>query len=130
MTQGHKTILMLVLISYFPMFKPLLQLYLLDFQDQDVTRRFKDNDPIGRVACQLLERALEYELEHYTDYKTAMDSAVFDRMIGGRGTAWVRYEPHIVAKQQGLPEDGYEVSEVVEGMDEEDENGQEPSEEI
>ena len=84
----------------------------------DVTRRFKDNDPIGRVACMLLERALEYELEHYSDYKTAMDSSVFDRMIGGRGTAWVRYEPHIVASEQGLPEDGYEVSDVVDDMDE------------
>jgi hypothetical protein len=84
----------------------------------DVTRRFKDNDPIGRVACMLLERALEYELEHYTDYKTAMDSSVFDRMIGGRGTAWIRYEPHIVASEQGLPEDGLEVSDVVDDMDE------------
>ena len=84
----------------------------------DVTRRFKDNDPIGRVACMLLERALEYELEHYTDYKTAMDSSVFDRMIGGRGTAWVRYEPHIVASEQELPEDGLEVSDVVDDMDE------------
>jgi hypothetical protein len=77
----------------------------------DVTRRFKDNDPIGRVACMMLERALEYELEHYSDYKTAMDSAVFDRMIGGRGTAWVRYEPHIVADEQGLPEDGLQITE-------------------
>jgi len=84
----------------------------------DVTRRFKDNDPIGRVACMLLERALEYELEHYSDYKTAMDSSVFDRMIGGRGTAWVRYEPHIVASEQDLPEDGLEVSDVVDDMDE------------
>ena len=84
----------------------------------DVTRRFKDNDPIGRVACMLLERALEYELEHYTDYKTAMDSSVFDRMIGGRGTSWIRYEPHFVASEQGLPEDGLEVSDVVDDMDE------------
>ena len=79
----------------------------------DVTRRFKDNDPIGRVACMMLERALEYELEHYSDYKTAMDSAVFDRMIGGRGTAWVRYEPHIVADEQGLPEDGLQITEDI-----------------
>jgi len=91
----------------------------------DVTRRFKDNDPIGRVACMLLERALEYELEHYSDYKTAMDSSVFDRMIGGRGTAWVRYEPHIVASEQRLPEDGLEVSDVVDDMDESPDETQE-----
>ncbi len=68
----------------------------------DVSRRFRDNDPIGRVASTMLERALEYEIEHYSDYKSAMDNAVFDRLLGGRGTAWVRYEPHIVAEQNDL----------------------------
>ena len=79
----------------------------------DVSRRFRDNDPVGRVACMLLERALEYELEHYTDYKSAMKNSVFDRLLGGRGTAWIRYEPHI-AKKAGEPDDGYEVTEDVE----------------
>ena len=68
----------------------------------DVSRRFRDNDPIGRVASMMLERALEYEIEHYSDYKSAMDNAVLDRLLGGRGTAWVRYEPHIVAEQNDL----------------------------
>ena len=84
----------------------------------DVSRRFRDNDPIGRVASMMLERALEFELEHYTDYKSAMDSVVFDRMIGGRGTAWVRYEPHIVADEKGMPEDGLQVSEDIDEVDE------------
>jgi hypothetical protein len=84
----------------------------------DVSRRFRDNDPIGRVASMMLERALEFELEHYTDYKSAMDSVVFDRMIGGRGTAWVRYEPHIVAGEKGMPEDGVQVTEDVDEADE------------
>jgi hypothetical protein len=78
----------------------------------DVSRRFRDNDPIGRVASMMLERALEFELEHYTDYKSAMNNAVLDRLLGGRGVAWVRYEPHIVgAKEVDEPEDGYEVTE-------------------
>ena len=68
----------------------------------DVSRRFRDNDPIGRVASMMLERALEYEIEHYSDYRSAMDNAVLDRLLGGRGTAWVRYEPHIVAEQNDL----------------------------
>jgi hypothetical protein len=84
----------------------------------DVSRRFRDNDPIGRVASMMLERALEYELEHYTDYKSAMDSVVFDRMIGGRGTAWVRYEPHIVAGEKGFPEDGVQITEDIDEADE------------
>jgi hypothetical protein len=85
----------------------------------DVSRRFRDNDPVGRVASMMLERALDYELEHYTDYKSSMDSVVFDRMIGGRGTAWVRYEPHIIAEQRpNTPEDGLQVTEDIDEADE------------
>ena len=81
----------------------------------DVSRRFRDNDPIGRVASLMLERALEFELEHYGDYKSAMNNAVLDRLLGGRGVAWVRYEPHIVGEAEGnpegIPEDGLEITE-------------------
>jgi hypothetical protein len=82
----------------------------------DVSRRFRDNDPIGRVASMMLERALEFELEHYGDYKSAMNNAVLDRLLGGRGTAWVRYEPHIIGEEAGMtdgdtPDDGLQVTE-------------------
>jgi hypothetical protein len=81
----------------------------------DVSRRFRDNDPIGRVASTMLERALEYEIEHYGDYASAMKQAVQDRLLGGRGTAWVRYEPHIVGQEggmgEGAPDDGFQVTE-------------------
>jgi hypothetical protein len=81
----------------------------------DVSRRFRDNDPIGRVASMMLERALEYEIEHYQDYASAMKQAVQDRLLGGRGTAWVRYEPHIVGMAGGeaedMPDDGLQVTE-------------------
>jgi hypothetical protein len=81
----------------------------------DVTRRFRDNDPVGRVASMMLERALEFEIEHYGDYASAMKQAVQDRLLGGRGTAWVRYEPHIVGQMggeaNGAPEDGFQVTE-------------------
>jgi hypothetical protein len=82
----------------------------------DVSRRFRDNDPIGRVASMMLERALEFEIEHYGDYKSAMNNAVLDRLLGGRGVAWVRYEPHIVGEESGMtdgdtPDDGLQVSE-------------------
>jgi len=79
----------------------------------DVSRRFRDNDPIGRVASMLLERALEFEIEHYGDYKSAMVNCVTDRLLGGRGTAWVRYEPHFMAKKEKEPEDGWELSETI-----------------
>jgi hypothetical protein len=83
----------------------------------DVSRRFRDNDPIGRVASMMLERALEYEVEHYGDYASAMKQAVQDRLLGGRGTAWVRYEPHIVGQEGGeaedMPDDGLQVTEDI-----------------
>jgi hypothetical protein len=83
----------------------------------DVSRRFRDNDPIGRVASMMLERALEYEIEHYGDYASAMKQAVQDRLLGGRGTAWVRYEPHIVGEMGGeaedMPEDGLQITEDI-----------------
>lgn len=74
-------------------------------------RRFGDNDPVGRVAGQLIERALDYEIEHYPDFRSTMKYAVEDRFLGGRGTAWVRYEPHV--RQVEQPE-GVQVTEDVE----------------
>ena len=83
----------------------------------DVSRRFRDNDPIGRVASMMLERALEYEIEHYGDYASAMKQSVQDRLLGGRGTSWVRYEPHIVGEAagegEGAPDDGYQITEDI-----------------
>jgi len=82
----------------------------------DVSRRFRDNDPIGRVASMMLERALEFEIEHYGDYKSAMNNAVLDRLLGGRGVSWVRYEPHIVGSDSEnepnpMDDDGFQVTE-------------------
>jgi len=68
----------------------------------DVSRRFKDNDPVARVAGLLLERALEFEVETYNDFQLSMLHVVYDRFLGGRGTAWVRYHP--VTKELQLPD--------------------------
>lgn len=81
----------------------------------DVSRRFRDNDPVGRVAALILERALEFEVEHYPDYRSAMKNSVQDRFLGGRGVAWVRYEPHI-SREPGIPEDGVQVTEDADAL--------------
>jgi hypothetical protein len=80
----------------------------------DVTRRFGDNDQVGRVAALIMERALDFEIEHYPDFRATMTHAVEDRFLGGRGVAWVRYEPHVRAQELGEPEDGLEVTSEVE----------------
>ena len=77
----------------------------------DVSRRFRDNDPVGRVAALILERALEFEIDHYPDYRAAMENSVLDRFLGGRGVSWIRYEPHFKAAEEGLPEDGVQITE-------------------
>ncbi len=85
----------------------------------DVARRFNDSDPVGRVSSLVLERALEYEVTHYADYRATMRQCVHDRFLGGRGTAWARYEPHIKAAQEQLPIDGAEVTEDIDSPKEE-----------
>lgn len=84
----------------------------------DVSRRFRDNDPVARVAALIVERALEFDIQHYPDYRSTLKQDVTDRFLGGRGTAWVRYEPHIRAKA-GMPTDGLEVTEDVDPPEEE-----------
>jgi len=78
----------------------------------DITRRFGDNDQVGRVAAQLIERALDFEIEHYPDFRGTMRYCVEDRFLGGRGVAWVRYEPHVAP--QGIGDDGLEITEDIE----------------
>lgn len=58
----------------------------------EVERRNKDKDPVGRTASQILERALQYEIDHYTDFDSALRNCVMDRLLPGRGVAWVRFD--------------------------------------
>ena len=61
----------------------------------EVSRRFKDKNDVGRVASMILERVIDYELRQYSDYNSALSNAVDDRLLPGRGVAWIRYEPKI-----------------------------------
>ena len=81
----------------------------------DVSRRFRDNDPVGRVSSLILERGLDYEVGHYSDYRATLKACVLDRFLGGRATAWVRYEPHFRSVEQ--PQ-GDQITEDVEAQDE------------
>lgn len=56
-----------------------------------VSRRFNDADPVARCASIMIERAVDVELEKY-DIGAVVRPAVEDRLLPGRGTAWVRYE--------------------------------------
>lgn len=60
----------------------------------EVERSFKDEDPVGREAAEVLERCLEFCIKSQS-FKDIMRSAVLDRFLPGRGVVWVRYVPHI-----------------------------------
>jgi len=55
-------------------------------------RRFKDKDPVGRGAAQMLERALRNEME-VCGFDESIRQALRDYLLPGRGSVWVRYEP-------------------------------------
>jgi hypothetical protein len=58
-----------------------------------VQRRHKDADPIGRLACKIAERAASFHISSQEDrFNYVMDAAVEDRLLPGRGVAWVRYD--------------------------------------
>ncbi len=82
----------------------------------EVSRRHKDKDPVGRVASELLERALVFESEHYSDVHNAINLAVDDELLAGRGTIWARFDARIDLQTQGSegdpPPDGEESTDV------------------
>ncbi len=61
----------------------------------EVSRRFDDQNDIARVASTILERVLSYEITQYPDFHATISNVVDDRLLPGRGVAWVRYEPII-----------------------------------
>lgn len=55
-------------------------------------RRYKDQDPVGRCASEIIQRCLQYEIDNCPDYDTGLRNAILDRLLSGRGVAWVRFE--------------------------------------
>ena len=88
----------------------------------DVSRRFRDQDPVGRVSALMLERGLEFETQHYPDYRDTMVQCVRDRFLGGRGTAWIRYEPHFKTGEavESVEPEGEQITEDVEAAEPEE----------
>ena len=83
----------------------------------DVSRRHKDNDPVSRVASMLLERALDFEISNTEDFYHSLNSCVYDRFLGGRGTSWIRYEPIIETDDTFISEDELDSDSVSEYLD-------------
>jgi hypothetical protein len=58
-----------------------------------VERTFKDSDPMGRLAAEVAERALTYQLQRQQErFNYVMRAVVQDRLLPGRGQACVHYK--------------------------------------
>lgn len=57
-----------------------------------VQRRYLDKDPVGRIACRIQQRALQYQIDA-GEFNDTMESCVKDYLLAGRGTMWFRYSP-------------------------------------
>lgn len=65
-----------------------------------VTRRFRDEDAVAKIASEVLERALSYSIEAY-DFDGRLQLARNDLLLPGRGQLWVRYIPTMRKVDQG-----------------------------
>lgn len=65
----------------------------------DIERRFKDDDVLGRVTSDVLERCTSYQVN--SRFSDAIKHALQDRLLPGRGVTWVRYEPHFRDAEMG-----------------------------
>lgn len=84
----------------------------------DIQRRFKDDDVLGRVTSDVLERCTSYQVN--SKFSDTVKHCLQDRLLPGRGVSWVRYEP----TYQDIPVP--EITDVVYP----DEDDQEPLQEV
>jgi len=70
-----------------------------------VSRRYRDKDPVGRLAAEILERASGFEFERM-NLDSVLRAVRDDLLLPGRGAAWVRYEAEIEG-DEGEEDDDY-----------------------
>ena len=67
-----------------------------------VRRRYRDKDVVGRIAAEMLERAIRTDMEN--DERAGhpmhgvLDKAALDMLLIARGVAWNRYDPEILGE--------------------------------
>ena len=85
-----------------------------------VTRRFKDfDDPIGRVAAQMLQRSITQDLDDPRDtFDSTMRHCVQDRLVPGLGQAWLRLENTLETTEDVLPDPNPESEAEADAEDE------------
>ena len=81
-----------------------------------VQRRFKDDDPLGKLASDANRRMLDYHLDtNKEDYETlndAMGAAVLDALLPGRGMVQAKYDATFVPIDEPRPPDEHDDTPV------------------
>lgn len=82
----------------------------------NVQRRYKDKDPVGRVAGIILERNLDFFIDK-PDFEETTRQCRDDYLLLGQGVQWRRYVPHMAnlpkrigLKQKTIADQGVQVS--------------------
>lgn len=64
-----------------------------------VGRRYKDSDPVGRYASEVLERSINFTTDE-DGFADRMKLIRDDYLLIGRGSAWLRFVPHVADNQE------------------------------
>ena len=84
-----------------------------------VQRRFKDEDPLGKLASTAAQRTLEYLVDDgnaiYTPFDDLMKSAVLEALVPGRGMTRFKYDAAIETEQNEQAADTSEPPEEEQG---------------
>ena len=77
-----------------------------------VERKEKANDPVQSVACQILEKALEWNIGQF-DFDGVIKYARNDYLLGGMGLLYEKYAPTFkMVEQAVVSENGIEVTQA------------------
>lgn len=70
-----------------------------------VSRRYKDDDPLGKVVSETAQRMLEYlidtDVDEYEKFEEAISDTVLDAILPGRGVTQIKYEAEIISEGEG-----------------------------
>jgi len=71
----------------------------------DVRRRFRDDDPVGKITSQILERCLEFQTDT-EQFMGCVKQDVLDAILPGRGVSRIKYVPALVPGPAQPPVEG------------------------
>lgn len=69
-----------------------------------IQRRYKDDDPLGKIASDAGQRMLEYlmdtDSDEYEKFSDALENAVLDGLLPGRGITSIKYTANVIEDEE------------------------------